>query len=520
MTTILPWQRADEAEYGSVLLGPAEQKPTRLRIRVQLLLTVLLVGTNVIGAGIVFVLSAFVIPSPPANRGTFLLLAIGVPVYVVLALAVGTVWGTAGALRSLRWATRDDTEPTDEQRLEALAVPWFLTKVQATLWFAATALFTAFEANLQPERALPASFTVGIASLVVTAIAYLFSEFALRPVAARALSGSTLRVRRLGVRRRMLLFWAIGTGAPVVGLIAVAVFTLTLSRGEVSPNRLAVVILALGGVVLVFGLLVTWLNARAVVAPIIAVRNAMQHVEDAHLDVELQVYDGTELGQLQAGFNQMVGGLRDREHLRDVFGRHVGKEVAAAAAESDVELGGETRVVSVLFVDLVGSTTLATEKDPAEVVALLNRFFGVVVDEVDHRRGLVNKFIGDAALAVFGAPVDLDDHAARALAAGRMIAQRLAEEVPEIGAGIGISTGEAVAGNVGGESRFEYTVIGDAVNAAARLTELAKDAPGRLLASQEALDAAGPDEAAHWTHHDTVVLRGRSEETSVSVVTD
>ena len=507
----------DEAEYGSILLGPAEQQPRRLRVRVQVLLTVLLLGTNVIGAGIVFVLSALVIPSPPVNHATFLLLAIGVPVYVGVALLVGTVWGTAGALHSLRWATRGDVEPTEEQRLEALAVPWFLTKVQATLWFAATALFTAFEISFQPERALASSFTVGIASLVVTAIAYLFCEFALRPVAARALSGTTIEVRRLGVRRRMLLFWGLGTGAPLVGLIAVAVFTLTLSRGEVSPTRLSVVVLALGGVILVFGLLVTWLNARAVVSPIIAVRDAMQHVEEGRLDGELQVYDGTELGQLQAGFNQMVGGLREREHLRDVFGRHVGKEVAEAATGSDVELGGETRVVSVLFVDLVGSTTLATEKDPTEVVALLNRFFGVVVDEVDKRRGLVNKFIGDAALAVFGAPVDLEDHAARALAAGRAIAARLAEEVPEIEAGIGISTGEAVAGNVGGESRFEYTVIGDAVNAAARLTELAKDVEGRLVASGEAIDAAGSEEAAFWVHHDTVVLRGRQDETRVGV---
>ena len=90
-------------------------------------------------------------------------------------------------------------------------------------------------------------------------------------------------------------------------------------------------------------MLVTWLNARAVVAPILSVRNAMERVEEGDLDVEVQVYDGTELGQLQAGFNQMVSGLREREHLRDLFGRHVGKEVAAAAADKEVELGGETR---------------------------------------------------------------------------------------------------------------------------------------------------------------------------------
>jgi len=505
--------------YGSALLGPAQQPLRRLRVRVQTLLTVLLVATNVIGAGIVIVLSTLVVPSPSPNRGTVLALAVGVPAYVAVAIVLGAVWGTAGALHALRWAIRDET-PSEEERVAALGVPWFLTKVQATLWSAATVLFTALAVVLQPARALSTAFTVGIASMVVSAIAYLFSEFALRPIAARALSGEEPRSsRRFGVRRRMLVFWGLGTGAPVVGLLVVAIVSLSARSGEVTINRLSVVILALGGVVLVFGLLVTWLNSRAVVAPILAVRNAMQRVEQGDLDTEVQVYDGTELGQLQAGFNQMVRGLRDREHLRDLFGRHVGQEVAAAATGKDVELGGQTRVVSVLFVDLIGSTTLASEREPEEVVELLNRFFGIVVEEVDRRHGLVNKFIGDAVLAVFGAPVELEDHAGRALAAGRAMAARLAEEVPDLEAGIGISTGPAVAGNVGDESRFEYTVIGDAVNAAARLTELAKDIDGRLLASMESVHAAGEDEARHWREHDTVILRGRSNETTVAVPT-
>ena len=148
---------------------------------------------------------------------------------------------------------------------------------------------------------------------------------------------------------------------------------------------------------------------------------------------------------------------------------------------------------------------------------LLNRFFGVVVEEVDQRRGLVNKFIGDAVLAVFGAPVELEDHATRALAAARAMAARLAEEVADLEAGIGVATGEAVAGNVGDESRFEYTVIGDAVNAAARITDLAKDVDGRVLAAWASVEAADDDEAAHWTRHETVTLRGRSSETVLAV---
>ncbi len=112
----------------------------------------------------------------------------------------------------------------------------------------------------------------------------------------------------------------------------------------------------------------------------------------------------------------------------------------------------------------------------------------------------------------------MPDHAARALATARAMATRLAEEVPELGAGVGVATGEAVAGNVGEESRFEYTVIGDAVNAAARLTELAKDVEGRVLVATATVDDAGEDEARHWAAYDAVTLRGRATETACSVL--
>lgn len=508
-------ERREPGAYGSALLGPADQGTRRLRVRVQVLLTVLLVGTNLVGAGIVFVLSTLVIPSPAPNNGSVLALAIAVPVYVAVAIFVGAAWGTAGALRALRWIYHDE-EPTEAERLSALGVPWFLTKIQAGLWVGALVLFTLLAELVQPKRALTTALTVGIATLVVSGIAFLFSEFALRPIAARALSGQQrVRVRGLGVRRRVILFWSLGTGAPVAGLVVVAILALTL--GNVTLMKLAVVVLVLGGVVLCFGLFVTWLNARAVVAPIIAVRNAMQQVEEGAFDTEVQVYDGTELGQLQAGFNEMVRGLRDRERLRDIFGRHVGKDVAEAAAAGDFELGGETRVVSVLFIDIVGSTSLAEERDPAEVVGLLNRFFGVVVKEVDRQQGLVNKFIGDAVLAVFGAPGELEDHATHALAAARAMAERLRDEVPELSAGIGVATGSAVAGNVGDETRFEYTVVGDAVNAAARLTELAKEVDGCVLATWQSIEAADEDEARKWRRHDSVTLRGRKTETVLAV---
>jgi class 3 adenylate cyclase len=175
-----------------------------------------------------------------------------------------------------------------------------------------------------------------------------------------------------------------------------------------------------------------------------------------------------------------------------------------------VELGGETREVSVLFVDIVGSTELASTRPATEVVDVLNRFFGTVVEVVRDHGGSVNKFEGDAALAVFGAPVPLDDHASQALATARDLHERLVA-VDEVEAAIGVSAGEVVAGNIGEERRFEYTAIGDPVNEAARLTELAKERGG-VLASQAAWSArraARPRTGASTARWPCVAAAGR-----------
>jgi adenylate cyclase len=504
----------DTETFARRLLGPADQPVGRLRVRIQVMLTVLLVSTNVIGALVVAGLSSIVVPgeglTPPYARA----LMWAIPAYVVVAVVVGATLGTVTTVGSLKWALAD-REPTDEERRVAMRLPWRLTLVQVGLWGFAAILFPVLAAGYQPSAVLSTVFTVLIAGLVVCAIAYLFSEFVLRPIAARALQGEAEPVAAgSGVQRRMIVFWGLGTAAPVSGLVVAAL--VALLRNDVDVQRLAGVVLGLSAVVLLFGLLVTVLNVRAVVTPIAAVREALARVGEGDLDVEVRVDDGTELGLLQAGFNDMARGLRERDSIRDLFGRHVGHEVATAATEGRIELGGETREVSVLMVDLVGSTTYATTREPAEVVAVLNRFFTVVVEEVDRHGGLVNKFMGDAVLAIFGAPVHRDDHAALALAAARAMADRLAEEVPEIGSGIGVSTGRAVAGNVGHQSRFEYTVIGDAVNSAARLTDLAKSVDGQVLVAQASVDAAGEPETAHWQSQEPVTLRGRQETTAVA----
>jgi adenylate cyclase len=247
-----------------------------------------------------------------------------------------------------------------------------------------------------------------------------------------------------------------------------------------------------------------------------ALRRAVGRVEQGDYEHRVEVDDASEVGLLQAGFNRMLSGLREREQIRDLFGRQVGEDVVRHGLEHGVDFDGEAREAAVLFVDLERSTTLAEERDPAEVVSLLNRFFAIVVEAVADCEGWVNKFEGDAALCVFGAPLPDPQAADHALHAARALSSRLRSELGSVRAGIGVSAGRVVAGNIGAASRFEYTVIGDPVNEAARLTELAKGTPERVLASDAALSRAGDAEAAHWERRDRVKLRGRSAPTAVA----
>jgi adenylate cyclase len=501
--------------FGSWLLGPADQSNRMLRTRLQVLMTTFSIGTNLIGAAVVFVLAVFVLPGPSLIDQLQLMDAIIIPLYFLVAMAVGCVWSTRLTRRVTRWIELDRPASRREQ-IATLQLPLRLTLIEVLLWLVAAVLFTTMTVILQPQNALRVALTVIDGAIITCAVSYLLTEFALRPVAARALVDSPppRRLLAAGLKARTVFFWAVGSGVPVAGLMLAAV--LALIEDDVTPTRLSVVILALGIVALGNGWLLTLLSARSVVAPVRSVRDALSLIGEGRLDVSIPVFDGTELGSLQAGFNRMAEGLRERERIRDVFGRYVGPGVVHEALTSDA-LGGEERFVAVLFVDLVGSTELATNRPPTEVVQLLNRFFAIVVDEVDRQGGFVNKFAGDAALAIFGAPAELPDPAGSALSAGRELARRLGEELPEATAGIGVTAGIVVAGTVGDVRRHEYTVIGDPVNEAARLSDLAKVAPHRLMASMTAVDESAPEEAAHWRPGAEVTVRGRSTPTLLAV---
>jgi adenylate cyclase len=475
-----------------------------------------MLAANVAGAVVVFVLVGFVLPKPELeDDATILLINLAAAgAYVVFAGAVGTIWGLGRWRSTRRWLV-EDREPDDVERRTTLRVPLRQLHVNGALWLLAIPVFVALNTVWSLLLAGIVAVTILLGGVTTCAAAYLLAERIMRSASARALAhGMPERPVLPGVTPRALLAWLLGSGIPLLGLCAVAI--VVLAGEDVGENELAITVIALGGVAIVVGLFITWQAARAVADPVRSVGEALKRVQGGDLEAQVPVFDGSDLGLLQAGFNRMNEGLREREQLRDLFGRHVGDDVARAALERGIELGGEELEVAVLFVDIVGSTTLAAEHPPQEVVSRLNAFFGIVVEVVEDHGGVVNKFEGDAALAVFGAPLPLGDAAGCVPAVARELARRIGEEVDDLDAGIGVSAGPAVAGNVGSESRFEYTVIGDPVNEAARLCELAKDEDGRVLASAAALERSSEDEARRWREGRQVRLRGRREETRVA----
>ncbi|HEY3995324.1 MAG TPA: adenylate/guanylate cyclase domain-containing protein [Mycobacterium sp.] len=505
--------------YGSLLLGRVSESQRRRRVRIQVIMTVLVLGANLIGIGVALLLVTVAIPEPSVfDDAPAWITFVAAPAYVALALTVGVYWITRRTVLALRWAI-EGRKPTPADERNTFIAPWRIALVDLVLWGVGAVLLTTLYGMVNTLFIPRFLIAVSICGVLVATSSYLLAEFALRPVAAQALeAGRPPRRLTAGIMGRTMTVWFLGSGLPIIGISMVAFFQLLLKN--MSETQFAVGVVVISIATLIFGCLLTWILAWLTTTPVRVVRAALQRVERGDLRGDLVVFDGTELGELQRGFNSMVDGLRERERVRDLFGRHVGREVALAAERERPKLGGEERHVAVVFIDIVGSTQLVTSRPPAEVVAVLNQFFGIVVEEVDRHCGLVNKFEGDATLAIFGAPNHLDSPEDEALGAARAIAQRLSSEMPECQAGIGVAAGQVVAGNVGARERFEYTVIGEPVNEAARLCELAKSHPARLLTTADTLDGASESERAAWTLGDTVTLRGHERPTRLASLAD
>lgn len=440
---------------------------------------------NVVGATLAFLYLGFVSPPQPAPQHGEQVLYLGVaPVYVIVAALVGYQVAKRAFRPVDRWLA-DDRPPSMEERRLILTLPWRTAGLAAAGWLGGAVLFGVVTATHHP-----AIYVVGtvagivLAGLTTAAVTFLLGERSLRPVFALALAGEVPSGREsagmLGTAPRLLVSWALGSG---IALLAIGLAF--LGRGESSGDELIGPVLFLVVVGLFAGGVLLAAAARSVAEPVSRVRAAVERVEEGSLEEEVVVDDGGEIGFLQAGFNRMLAGLRERERIRATFGTYVDREVAEHILREGTSLAGEEVDVTMMFVDIRDFTGFAERHSAPEVVTTVNRLWERVVPVIHARSGHVDKFVGDGLLAVFGAPRRVPEHADQALVAALEIAEAVENEFGgELSIGVGLNSGRVVAGNVGGGGRLEFSVIGDAVNVAARVEAATRQTGDPILVSE------------------------------------
>ena len=254
-------------------------------------------------------------------------------------------------------------------------------------------------------------------------------------------------------------------------------------------------ILSVLGILLM--LVPSYLVARSIAKPLRKMAAAARKIKQGELDIDLSdIKARDEVGELAESLTEMSQGLKERDFIRDTFGRYLTKEVVSSILESKdgLKLGGEQREISVMMSDLRGFTALTSNMAPEDVIKFLNRYLGSMIDILIEYRGTIDEIIGDGILAFFGAPQDLDDHPSRAVACALTMQNAMehinalneAEGLPHLEMGVAINTGAVVVGNIGSEKRSKYGAVGAQVNFTGRMESFTTG--GQVLVSQSTYD--------------------------------
>lgn len=276
--------------------------------------------------------------------------------------------------------------------------------------------------------------------------------------------------------------------------------------------------------IITIAILFIYFFSRTISDPLKRLVGATQSIRAGNYDVKVENTSRDETGELTGAFNEMAAGLKEREHLKGAFGKFVNAEVAKMVMRGDLALGGESKTATIFFSDIRSFTSISEKMTPLEVVGFLNEYMTLMVEIVYRHGGVVDKFIGDAVMAVWGAPVTKPNDAENAvLAALEMRAAlhkfnqgRGSRAKPIIRIGMGMNTGEVLAGQIGSNDRLEYTVIGDAVNLASRMEGLNKAFGTDILISQNTYDLVKKKFVCHPLRK--VQVKGKAEAQRVYAV--
>jgi adenylate cyclase len=418
-----------------------------------------------------------------------------------LAIWIWLIFSLRPALRPLLGGEALPPEQLDLLRRRLVNLPWYGAVISGMAWLLGIPVFlislalTGHHLSSQLFWHLPISFAVS-GFIAITQSFYLIelaSHWGLFPVVFQNVRPDRLKgIRPISLRTRGLM-WAISAGICPIGSLLLLLFA-PASPGT-NPQWFG---LFVGTIGIAFGLCSAVLIGRSVARPVDQLRVAAKAVTEGRLDVEVPLRRADEFGALIAEFNHMVTGLREKERLRQTFGVHVGRQAAKQILERDPGLGGTEQEITVMFVDIRSFTEHSAHLTPAKAVGLLNEFLRAMVEVVEGEHGgMINKFLGDGFMALFGVDSHSRNHADKALAAGRSMQRKLERLNLEraqrgedsIGIGIGINTGPAIVGSIGSPERMEFTVIGNTVNVASRIEGLNKTFGTSLLISKATRDA-------------------------------
>jgi adenylate cyclase len=409
-----------------------------------------------------------------------------------------------------------------------IVVPLYAPEPNLIGWFGiAFPIDNQFARDLKETTQTEVTFTSGLTEETKRVLATTLPPELARQVAGQAPAelkpDGEVMVTNLGAERYVTLY------APLE-LLAEDPARITLQRSlesELEPaRRLEQAMLLILLAALVMASLIALAVARGVSQPLQHLAEHTKLVAAGDYTRRLDLPREDEIGQLATAFNHMTAGLAERDRVRDLLGKVVSPEIATQLLQSDLKLGGEEREVTILFSDLRDFTGLSERLTPTEVLTLLNRYLDRMSAIIEQHGGVIDKYIGDAIMALFGAPVALPDAAARALAAARDMADSLAEMNRELEAegqptlafGVGINTARVVAGNMGSNTRLNYTVIGDGVNLASRLESMTKDPVHRtsIIISEATARAVG--EESKLRSLGAVTVKGKTEAVKVFAV--
>lgn len=379
-------------------------------------------------------------------------------------------------------------------RRRVVNLPWWFLIVVAAGWLICIPVFPLVLSLTDDPLATEAVVHLITSFLIASLIAVTQSFFAVELCTQAALFPVFFRDSNpasvpggvpLNIPARGILWAFAAVVCPVVSLVLI----MFVPHEADDAPRFGLYVACIG---ISFGLTTSWMIGRWITTPLRQLQHAASEVAEGNYFTRVHLLRSDEFGLLIERFNQMVEGLQNREKLQETFGRHVGREAARQIMSFDSDLQGKEQTITVMFVDVRNFTKQSSALQPANVVAGLNHFFGDAVEAVEAEGGMVNKFLGDGFMAIFGIGTESENHAEAAVRAGlNLIAMIEKSETgmkrsgwKELRIGVGIHTGAAVVGCIGSPKRQEYTAIGDTVNVASRIESLTKAVGEDLILSE------------------------------------